>query len=125
MSCVYGFVGFLDHVLRYALMRLGLVPRAPVRLPQAPDGTDKLLELRLRFRRAFSFVGQCIHTAAEHIQPVRLIGTDIICFFAGGSVSSTGATISIFAHESAFLPASVVIIRRLWFLSACINHDIA
>ena len=51
---VNGLVGFLDHVVRDALVRLLAIPRTAVRRAQRRDGGDELVERRMvdRMRRA-------------------------------------------------------------------------
>ena len=48
LDAVERLVGFLDHVLANALMRLFAVPRAAIGLTQAPDGLHQMLQLGRR-----------------------------------------------------------------------------
>jgi len=48
LNAVERLVGFLDHVLADALMRLFAVPRAAIGLTQAPDGLHQMLQLGRR-----------------------------------------------------------------------------
>lgn len=48
LDAIERLVGFLDHVLADALMRLLAVPRAAVGLTQAPDGLHQMLQLGRR-----------------------------------------------------------------------------
>ena len=60
-----GLVGLLDHVLRDAAMRLGLVPRAAVGLAEAPHGAHEPVEFGMGRRRAIAAGGLGIYAAAE------------------------------------------------------------
>ena len=48
LDAIERLVGFLDHVLADALMRLLAIPRATVGLTQAPDGLHQMLQLGRR-----------------------------------------------------------------------------
>ena len=48
LDAVERLIGFLDHVLANALMRLLAVPRAAIGLTQAPDGLHQMLQLSRR-----------------------------------------------------------------------------
>ena len=48
LDAIERLVGFLDHVLADALVRLLAVPRAAVGLTQAPDGLHQMLQLGRR-----------------------------------------------------------------------------
>ena len=48
LNAIERLVGFLDHVLANALMRLLAVPRAAIGLTQAPDGLHQMLQLGRR-----------------------------------------------------------------------------
>ena len=48
LDAIERLVGFLDHVLADALMRLFAIPRATVGLTQAPDGLHQMLQLGRR-----------------------------------------------------------------------------
>ena len=48
LDAVERLVGFLDHVLANAVVRLLAVPRAAVGLTQAPDGLHQMLQLGRR-----------------------------------------------------------------------------
>ena len=48
LDAVERLVGFLDHVLANAPMRLFAVPRAAIGLTQAPDGLHQMLQLGRR-----------------------------------------------------------------------------
>ncbi len=54
LDAVERLVGFLDHVLANALMRLFAVPRAAIGLTQAPDGLHQMLQL-----------GRCIYQRGQ------------------------------------------------------------
>ena len=48
LDAIERLVGFLDHVLADALMRLFAVPRAAIGLTQTPDGLHQMLQLGRR-----------------------------------------------------------------------------
>ena len=48
LDAIERLVGFLDHVLADALMRLFAVPRAAIGLAQTPDGLHQMLQLGRR-----------------------------------------------------------------------------
>ena len=48
LDAIKRLVGFLDHVLADALMRLLAIPRAAIGLTQAPNGLHQMLQLGRR-----------------------------------------------------------------------------
>ena len=48
LDAIERLVGFLDHILADALMRLLAIPRAAIGLTQTPDGLHQMLQLGRR-----------------------------------------------------------------------------
>ena len=71
LDAIDRFVGFLDHVLGNAGMRLLSIPWAPVGLAQAPDGFDQALKRLARIRQRRGVAHQTCQATASGVLPLR------------------------------------------------------
>ena len=67
LDAIERLVGFLNHVLADALMRLFAVPRAAVGLTQAPNGLHQMLQL-----------GRCIHQRGQIARALGILLSHVL-----------------------------------------------